>query len=338
MKLLPSSGRGRVNMIASLPDIASVRRLIAPIFPMRRVARYDFLTGGLRNTSLRLQFESGEAPVVLRMYRQASDACRKEVAILNLVRRTVPVPEVIHLEPAGVEGSVPFVVLSFVEALTFQQLKRTGTLTAIHQASSSVGETLAAIGAYEFSKPGRLVPTTNDQLEVGAPYTISTNPIPEILDRFLESAEARRRLGPALVERLLNLVWGWAPALPDFTNVGQLVHSDFGNRNILVNEVDGQWKVVAVLDWEFAFSGSPLVDVANFLRYDTIHEPLREPHFSRSFVEHGGELPDNWRHIIRVIDLTALVECLTHDYLPDDVANEIIGLINSTLDDCHRKA
>jgi aminoglycoside phosphotransferase (APT) family kinase protein len=272
------------------------------------------------------------------MLRQASDACEKEVAILDLVRKTVPVPEVIHVETGGVEGSLPFVVLSFVQALTFQQLKQSGNLSAIHQAASSVGETLAAIGAYEFSKPGRLVPATGHQLQVGAPYTISANPIPEILDSFLDSAEARRRLGPPLVERLRNLVWTWAPALPEFTNVSQLVHSDFGNRNILVNEVNGAWKVVAVLDWEFAFSGSPLIDVANFLRYDTTHDALREPHFSRSFVEHGGKLPHGWRQIIRILDLTALVECLSHDYLSEEFVAEIVGLINSTLDECQIEA
>ena len=321
-------------MNAPIPDIASVRRLIAPIFPRRRVARCELLTGGLRNTSLKLHFESNELPVVLRMYREAADECWKEVELLRLVKHTVPVPEVIHFEPKGFEDSLPFLVLSFVEALTFQELKRTGNLAAIHQASASVGQTLAAIGGYEFSKPGRLVATTNHQLEVGAPYTISADPIPEILDSFLDSPAVQRRLGAPLAERLHNLVWAWAPSLPDLTKVSQLVHSDFGNRNILVNEVNGHWKVVAVLDWEFAFSGSPLIDVANFLRYDTTDEPLREPYFSRRFVEHGGKLPNNWRQIIRVIDLTALVECLRHDYLPDDVADEIIGLINSTLNEC----
>ena len=62
--------------------------------------------------------------------------------------------------------------------------------------------------------------------------------------------------------------------------------------------------------------------------------PLPEPYLSRSFVEHGGELPHNWRNIVRVIDLTALVEVLSHDYLPEDVTAEIIQLIQSTLNEC----
>ena len=320
-------------MTAPLPDNESVKRIIANVFPHRRIAATESLKGGLINTNLKVDFSSGEASVVLRLHKKSPATCLKEIEVLRLVRRTVPVPEVYYVDPEGIDDSGAFSVLQFVEGLTFQQLKRTGNLTAIHEASSSVGKTLAAIGAYQFSKPGRLSATTN-QLEVGAPYTKSSNPIPEILDSFLDSKDVQHRLGAHLAERVHKLVWAWAPSMPDITEVSQLVHSDFGNRNILVNEIDEQWKVVAVLDWEFAFSGSPLLDVGNFLRYEVTHKPLREPHFSRSFVEYGGKLPDGWRQIIRILDLTALVECLSHDYLPADVANEIIGLINSTLDEC----
>ena len=82
---------------------------------------------------------------------------------------------------------------------------------------------------------------------------------------------------------------------PALDNDSHLVHCDFGNRNILVDCVDGRWQVAAVLDWEFALSGSPLLDVGNFLRYETPDMPLREPYFSRAFVESGGFLPDDWR-------------------------------------------
>jgi hypothetical protein len=43
-------------------------------------------------------------------------------------------------------------------------------------------------------------------------------------------------------------------------------------------------------------------------------------------------LPDNWMEIARAIDLSGLVECLTHDELPIDVEIELLELINATLD------
>jgi len=321
-------------MNATIPDIASVHRLVAQAFPQRRISNITELTGGRINTNLKLTFSTGEPPAVLRLHKKGSTTCTKETQVIELIKSTVPVPEVLYVDTEGFDGSGPFSIIEFVEGLTFQQLKRTGDLEAIHQAASSVGATLAAIGRYSFLKPGSLVVTNKNQLEVGDPFTRTKDPMPEILDIFLESDLAQRRLGAELTRGLHDFVRVWAPSLPDITDVSQLVHSDFGNRNILVNEVNGEWEVAAVLDWEFAFSGSPLLDVGNFLRYDSAGQPLREPFFSRSFVEHGGELPDNWRQAVRVIDLTALVECLSHDYLPDDVVSEIIQLIKQTLIEC----
>ena len=320
-------------MILSVTDTALASRLVEKAFPQRRIVGVQRLSGGLINTNLKVTFGTGEAPVVLRLHQKGPASCLKETNVLQLVGPRVPVPDVLYVEPKGLDDSGPFSILQFVEGLTFQQLKRTGNPTAIHQASASVGKTLAAISTYKFAKPGSLIGTAGNEVEVGPPYTYTSDPIPEILDSFLDCADAQRRLSTAFARRLHEFVWAWAPFLPDITDVSDLVHSDFGNRNILVNEVDGHWRVAAVLDWEFAFSGSPLLDVGNFLRYELESNPLREPHFSQSFVANGGSLPDNWRRIIRVMDLTALVECLTHDYLPDDVVTEILGLIHSTVED-----
>jgi hypothetical protein len=37
--------------------------------------------------------------------------------------------------------------------------------------------------------------------------------------------------------------------------------------------------------------------------------------------------------VVRVIDLTALCESLTHDELPDDVVSELLDLIQATIED-----
>ena len=253
----------------------------------------------------------------------------KDSAVLRLIRKTVPVPEIIHVEPNGFDGSKPFSILQFVKGVTFQQLKRTNEPEAIRQAAASVGETLAHIGKYHFPKPGRLL--VDNDLTVGSPYMEGPDPLPRLLDSFLQSEHLQQRLDALLQQKLHNFIWSWADQLRVFDNESHLVHCDFGSRNILVDCVNGSWQVVAVLDWEFALASSPLIDVGHFLRYETLDTPLREPYFSRAFIQSGGSLPDDWRRISIVLDLTGLVECLTHDYLPDDVAAEILQLINATL-------
>lgn len=314
------------------PTEEQIRQFTSVVFPRRSVQATQLLTGGLINTNVRINFEGSHAPVVLRLYRDGADVCRKEQALHNLIADKVRVPKVLHTEPQGINGSPAFTVMEYIDGLTFQQLKRALDLKAINQAAYSVGQTLAAIGRIRFDKPGRLIVDESGELVVGAPFTEDTDPIPRLLDTFLASPSCKRRTGAKLFDQIHKFVWSWATKLPNLDQDCKLVHSDFGNRNILVREENGNWVVAAVLDWEFGFSGSHLLDVGHFLRYERVGRPLREPHFSRGFVEHGGELPDNWRDVVRVIDLTALVECLTHDDLPFQVEVELIELIMATIE------
>ena len=311
----------------------TIRQILAETFPRLKIANTEVLAGGLINTNIKVEFESNHEPVVLRVYRDGPEVRRKELALHELIQSQVPVARIIH---AGSAVELPaFAIFEFVQGITFQQLKRSRELDAIEQASRSVGSTLAAIGRFRFPKPGRL--EAHDTLRVGEAFIEGPDPIARLLDNFLESPNCQARAGVKLVARLHNFGWTWSPRIPNLDAQPGLVHCDFGNRNILVRKENGSWAVAAVLDWEFALSGSSLLDVGHFLRYEKFDEPLREPHFSQAFVEHGGYLPENWSEIVRVIDLTALVECLTHDELPTDVESELLGLINATLRDLEGK-
>jgi len=323
-------------MISTDYSASTIRDCIGAAFGDETIAGVQVLSGGLINTNIKIEFRSGEPPVVLRFYKGDAAVCLKETAVLRLVRSTVPVPEVIYLEPNGINGSPPFCILEFVNGLTFQQLKRTNNLEAIHQAAASVGETLARMGRYQFSKPGRLEIDPENQLTVGDGYGDGPDLVPDLLDQFLQSEVLQGRLDGSFRQKLHDFIWSWSAQLRELHKERQLVHCDFGNRNILVDCLNGRWQVVAVLDWEFALSGAQLIDVGHFLRYEKPGESLREPYFSRAFMEFGGVLPNDWRRISRVLDLTGLVHNLTHDQLPDDVTREILQLINSTLACCQR--
>lgn len=90
-----------------------------------------------------------------------------------------------------------------------------------------------------------------------------------------------------------------------------LVHSDFNGLNILIGHVSSSCNVSAVLDWEFAYSGSGLADIANMLRYEQ-NDSLLERHFLRSYQDHGGTLPPNWRLLSKLEDLVALCDMLNN--------------------------
>ena len=309
-------------------SLDDVQRLVAPAFPQKTVDGFEELSGGLCNTNLKVSFTDRQTPVVLRLYQREPPPIEKEIEVLQLVSETVPVPQVFY---AGFDDfcTRSFAVLEFVSGITFQQLKAIKDVRAIQQASYSVGKILAAIGQYTFPTSGPFL----SGLKVGAPYFGGVDAVPRILDEFLLSQEFQKRTNAELRTRLHNFIWSWSDRLANLNDECQLVHSDFGGRNILVREIESSWLVVAVLDWEFAFSGSSLLDVGHFLRYEKHSRPLREPYFSRGFTEHGGKLPDNWRRLGRVIDLTGLCDVLSHSHLPDEVASEVLELIHDTLED-----
>jgi aminoglycoside phosphotransferase (APT) family kinase protein len=159
------------------------------------------------------------------------------------------------------------------------------------------------------------------------------DPLPRFVDLCLASPSLRHHVPADLRNRAQTLAWSHAPRLRNLDEDPRLVHCDFSRRNLLVRCDAGRWSVAAVLDWEFAVAGSPLIDFGNFLRYERGTRPLVEPHFSHGYRSAGGTLPEDWRALARIVDLTALCESLTRDELPDDVQRELIELVCSTVED-----
>lgn len=293
-----------------------ISRTCESLTPRRRVMSAARLSGGLSNSSFKIHFESFDEPVVLRIYERDPGACRKELDLLCALGQTIPVPEVVHAAPEGVGDERPFIFLKYVEGITFRQLKATGDRRAIQEASYAVGATLAEIGKHSFTHPSHL--------GEGA------HTMPEIIDGYIASPKLIARTGEALADKVRSLVTRRASRLESVMNERRLVHGDFRKQNILVRPDGNAWTVAAILDWECAFTGSPLFDVALFLRYERPEQPVAEPCFSRGFIDGGGRLCDDWKDLIRVVDLESLCRSLTAEYLPHDVEREIVDLVAAT--------
>jgi aminoglycoside phosphotransferase (APT) family kinase protein len=315
-----------------------LQRIVHAAFPGCRVLSSEPLGDGLRNANFKLYLGKKDvhtivntarrgraprpAPVVLRIYEHDASLCQKEIDLMRLVGGTVPVPEVIYSEP-------PFTLTRWVEGITFRDLKRTGDAEAIAQAAQAAGETLAAIGRFQFRKPGWIAPGPT----VASPLLEGPDPMPRFIDLCLASDKLQGRVPAELRDRARALVWSRATQYSGLDREAALVHGDFNKRNLLVRHADGRWSVAAVLDWEFAVSGAPLADLGSFLRYERAARPLAEPHFSAGYVRAGGRLPHDWRRLARLVDLVALCESLTHDELPDGVITELVELVRATIED-----
>jgi len=306
-----------------------LRRILETAFPGCSAVDVQPLADGFRNANFRIRLDSTPEFVVLRMYEHDISLCRKEVDLLNSIRHSVPVPEVLHAEPGGMNDIPPFVLLSYIDGIAFRELTRHGNADSISQAAYDVGRTLALIGRTTFPQPGWLGPGP----DVTAPLLKGRNLGPRFVDLCLASANVRARVNARLRNQVSALVWSCATQLASMENETNLVHGDYGRRNLLVRKVGENWTVAAVLDWEFAVAGSPLTDVGHFLRYETVARPKVEPYFSNGYQQAGGRLADGWRRLARIMDLMALCESLTHDALPARVITELVELLGATVED-----
>jgi aminoglycoside phosphotransferase (APT) family kinase protein len=239
------------DQVSSITNIA---------FPGRRVAGVQPLIEGLRNANFKVHLDSPAECVVVRLYEHDPSLCGKEIDLLRLLGPLIPVHQVTFAQPGGLEDVPPFVALRFIEGVTLRELKRTGETGAVAQAAFASGKILARIHSIAFQNSGWIGPG----LEVSAP--LETTPRPRFVDDCLASSQLQQRMDLNLRDRFQALIWSSANQISDLCRHRCLVHGDFGERNLLVRRAARKWTVAAVLDWEFAVSGSPLTDVGHFLR------------------------------------------------------------------------
>jgi aminoglycoside phosphotransferase (APT) family kinase protein len=306
-----------------------LRKVVKTVFPGHSVVDVVPLSDGFRNANFKVHLDSTPEFVVLRIYEHDASLCRKEVDLIDLIGRSFPIPEVIHAEPAGIDDLPPFVLLRYIEGIAFRELKHRGDRDSISQAAYEIGRTLALLGRTTFPRSGWIGPGSS----VTAPVLEGINPGPRFVDLCLASANVEQRMDAELRDRTSALVWSYSTQLASLDGQTHLVHGDFGSRNLLVHQVDQNWTVAGVLDWEFATAGSSLTDVGHFLRYESSSLPVVEPHFSQGYLQAGGRLAPIWRRLSRVVDLIALCESLTHDALPDPVLLELLELVRATVED-----
>jgi aminoglycoside phosphotransferase (APT) family kinase protein len=314
------------NKAKQSPAPETVARLLDTIFKARRVTNIQLLSEGLCNFNYRVDFDGEVESVVLRFYGRDASACQKEVDLLRLLGETVPVPEVLHVDASRVGDVGPFVILRYVEGINFRQLRRTGNADAVAQAAYSIGETLAAVGRFKFAQRGKL----DAGPAVVSDFLNALHAIPEWIDTCLASPALCSRLDERLRERVHQLAWSRSGALADLQTECCLVHGDFNNRNVIVRCLQGRWRVAAVIDWEFAVAGSPLFDIATFLQYERRQSPSREPHFSLGYQHGGGQLPEDWWGLVRVVGLAKQCETLAQADLPAEIVNEVTELVRET--------
>jgi Ser/Thr protein kinase RdoA (MazF antagonist) len=249
-----------------------------------------------------------------------------EAAVMAVARSQVPVPEVLLVLPETPQARSVMVV-EFVGGTPLSDVLADGEGLSGAELSglgAEAGRIAAAIGSVTLDRPGFF---TDDQLSVA-----QQRPWSHQLAEFAATSMATvpaARLDPATRRAWQDLCAAHAPALTRVDDQARLVHADMNPKNVLVGRPDDGWTIAAVLDWEFAFAGSPYGDAANMVRFGADYPSAYVEGFLTGFAGHQrADLPlaADWLYLGRVLDMFALSDLVTRP-LGHQVADQAAELI-----------
>ena len=296
---------------------AEVAALIAPAFPGRALRHHAIISGGLSNTNIRLDIDGQAAPALLRIYVRDPVQAAKEWALLQRLAPAVPVPRLLYTAPAGGLLPYPYAITDWVQGERLEiVLEDKLEAPTLRQMMRDIGKVLAHIHAIRFDAAGFF----DNNLTVAVPISIGAAGLIDYLDEQLGGdTPGRDRLGAALADRVLDFAAREGALLDSWREPPSLTHGDFGGSNILMcpvdDGVDDGWRVAAILDWEFAFSGSPFFDLGNLLRPPLGARSEAADAVETGYREAGGELPTAWRQMTQLVELISWAEFLSRPNL-----------------------
>lgn len=290
------------------PRRSSIEALARRAFPDAEVVRVEKTFGGLANTNFRLELSGpgGARPVLLRYWQRDQQQAAKEIALLSFVSSRVPVPAVLVSGDADPDFGLPFAFMQWIDGERLDTLATRHAPDVLNDVGRSVGGALAAIHGFAFDRQGffgaDLAPRDDLDMDMRG--------ILVWLDHCLREGPGGARLGAALTEALYAFVAREGHVLSSaWASQPILTHSDFNGSNILLQqELEGSWRIAAVLDWEFAFAGGPSFDFGNLLRPPLGDDADFMAGVIAGYRAAGKALPEGWLEASRMADLLSWVD------------------------------
>lgn len=311
------------------PEPALVAALVEAALPGRVVVGHRPVAGGLSNTNLAVELAGPPHRVLLRLYQRDPAQAAKEAALARLLRRhAIPAADFLYFAPDHPEAGRAVAVLEWVEGERLDVVLPRLDSAARGRLGRSVGRTLAAIHAIGFDRPGFF----DASLLVREPVDFGRAGLLAWLETCFADGPGAERLGRELTDAVFAFAAREGHRLGAWMTRPVLVHADFNGSNIMVRTAGGGPEVAAVLDWEFAFSGSPAFDFGNLLRPDPGLLPGLADAVATGYTDAGGALPPGWRRIAAIADLTAWADFLTRPGAGDALIADARRLIRATID------
>ena len=307
-----------------LLDVETAQQLVAAD-TKEQIAAATLLSDGCANSNYKITFQNGRNAVI-RIYQREKSALAREVGIHKLVHAVIPVADYLYADESCAIYPHPYAITQWVDGTLMRELIFSNDTDAITAVMLEAGNILSILRAMKLPYGGFF----QDDMQI-RPFA------PEeeyefFIMNLLQDKIVAESLGKNLLQAVQQVASQCCHLLPEI-NDANLTHADYDPANILVKEVDGQWQIAAVLDWEFAFSGSYLMDIGLMLRYSHKLPDFYETGFIRGITENGAALPSDWKKQAKLLDLLCLLQLLHNNSASERpyMNRDVVRLINNTV-------
>jgi fructosamine-3-kinase len=136
---------------------------------------------------------------------------------------------------------------------------------------------------------------------------------------------AKPALPRVLLEEVVEFFDSKIEGLHEICGHPVLLHGDFKVSNLYWSD---QGKPL-VLDWEFAYAGSALMDMGQLFRWSV--STAFEEAFQKAYRASGGHLADKWKYWAGILDLINLVGMLYKSTPDSQMVLDITAKIKNTI-------
>lgn len=266
-----------------------------------RIVSVRLVGHGYSNATYRVSTAAGRTVAVQFATRDPSSA-GMQGGLLPLLSDRLPVPEVIECDAEGTRFGMPTLVTNWVEGAVLEQVLPSLAASDAQALGQHAAELLARMEEFEAAVPGFLAGPSLHL--IGRRKQIAAAVRDHVRDRVFRGQSAPT-LPLELRHRLWTAVDQYVDILTGFEHERTLVHADLTPRNILIRRRRSGWQIGALLDWEFSYFGSPLLDVGRLLRVRDGSGAFIRAVADEFAYRHPG-LPGSWRLAAWLFDSVAL--------------------------------
>jgi hygromycin-B 7''-O-kinase len=280
---------------------ARIEKVVKSAFPCCNILLIENIMKGFMNKKFIIKIANPDKELILKIgesKRLEEIHTLKEAAILKLVKEKVPelpVPEIFLSREKDDVFDAHYVLMSRLPGTDLSDIWGDLTEQEKKDIVYHMGKYLAKLHTMKFDKFGHF---RNDGSLDNPADRWDKVAIPEVF-RELGGHEVLQINSEGFRNEIISFIRSKMRVFAE-QKEPTLVHNDWHKDHFRVEKVDGKWKIVGIIDFEFAESAPKLYDFVKSERWLFRDEPFTKEPFLQGYKDAGGILPENYEGIMRV--------------------------------------